>query len=133
MTLVYLGIAWIAGITWAIQPTSPPGWFGWAILMPLIGLVLWRESHPPRSPAIRRLPLLPGARHDTLARALFGEQSPLTDNDQRRNALACVVVYKCTMRTNLRLQAEMLPLEHDLPQQAHNLAHTPPHPTLQAA
>ncbi|RLC70039.1 MAG: DNA internalization-related competence protein ComEC/Rec2 [Chloroflexi bacterium] len=125
MTLVYLGIAWMAGIALAAWLTPPPGLLGLAALIPLAGFLLWRESARARLLSICGLALLLGAGRCLLARPHFDDRSLATYNDQGWVTLTGVVAAEPDVRAtyaNLRVQAETLSLDDESQHQVHGLA-----------
>jgi len=113
MTLVYLAIAWLAGIALAKAISLP-----WQVL-PLLGLVaflgllLWQDDRHVRLGALCVLALALGAGRFLLAVPHFDETSLATYNDAGRVTLEGVVVGEPDERelyTNLRVQAKRLTL-----------------------
>jgi competence protein ComEC len=113
MTLVYLAVAWLAGIALA-EATGLP----WQAL-PVLGLaaflvlLLWRENPRVRLIAACALFLAAGAGRFLLAVPRFDETSLATYNDAGRVALEGVIVGEPDERetyTNLRVRAERLTL-----------------------
>ncbi|MCR4406451.1 MAG: DNA internalization-related competence protein ComEC/Rec2 [Anaerolineae bacterium] len=114
MTLVYLGIAWMAGIVLAAWLTPPPGLLGLAMIIPLVGFLLWREDRRARLLSIYGLALLLGAGRYLLAQPHFDDRALATYNDQGWVTLTGIVAAEPDVRatyTNLRVQAETLVLE----------------------
>jgi len=113
MTLVYLAIAWLAGIAFAKTITLP-----WQVLPLLglaafLGLLLWRDDRRVRLSALCALALALGAGRLLLAIPHFDETSLATYNDVGWVALEGVVVGEPDERegyTNLRVRAERLTL-----------------------
>ncbi|MDY7041872.1 MAG: ComEC/Rec2 family competence protein, partial [Chloroflexota bacterium] len=125
MILVYLSIAWLAGIALAAWLTPPPGLLGLAALIPLTGFLLWRENYRARLLSICGLTLLLGAGRYLLARPRFDERSLATYNDQEQITLTGVVAAEPDVRatyTNLRLQAENLTVEDGTQHEVRGLA-----------
>ncbi|MEJ2588589.1 MAG: ComEC/Rec2 family competence protein, partial [Deltaproteobacteria bacterium] len=113
MTLVYLAVAWLAGIALA-QGIGLP----WQAL-PVVGLaaflvlLLWRENARVRTGALCVLCLAAGAGRFLLSVPHFDEASLATYNDIGRVSLEGVVVGEPDERdvyTNLRVRAERLVL-----------------------
>ena len=113
MTLVYLAIAWLAGIALAKTVSLP-----WQVLPVLglaafLGLLLWRDSQRIRLGALCALMLALGAGRFLLAVPHFDETSLATYNDAGWVTLEGVVVGEPDEReryTNLRVRAERLTL-----------------------
>jgi len=125
MPLVYLGIAWMAGIALAAWLAPPPGLLGLAALIPLAGFLLWRESHRARLLSVCGLILLLGAGRYLLAQPHFDERSLATYNDRGWVTLTGTVAAEPDVRatyTNLRVQAETLTLEDESQHKVRGLA-----------
>ena len=113
MTLVYLAIAWLAGIALAKAISLP-----WQVLPLLglaafLGLLLWRENRRVRLGALCMLMLALGAGRLLLAVPHFDETSLATYNDAGCVRLEGIVVGEPDEReyyTNLRVRAERLAL-----------------------
>jgi competence protein ComEC len=113
MTIVYLAVAWLAGIALAKMVHLP-----WQVLPVLglaafLGLLLWRESRRVRLGAACVLMLALGAGRFLLAVPRFDETSLATYNDVGWVTLEGVVVGEPDEReqyTNLRVRAEQLTL-----------------------
>ena len=118
MTLVYLTVAWLAGI--ALAKT---GYLPWQALpalglAALLGLLLWRDSARVRLGALCALALALGAGRLFLAAPHFDETSLATYNDVGWVTLEGVVVGEPDEREryiNLRVRAERLTLPDDAP------------------
>jgi competence protein ComEC len=116
MTLVYLTIAWLAGIVLAKTVHLP-----WYVLPPVglaafLGLLLWREDDRVRWGSVYALMLALGAGRFLLAVPHFDETSLATYNDAGWVTLDGVVVGEPDERetyTNLRVRAERLVLPDD--------------------
>ena len=113
MTLVYLAVAWLAGIGLA-RVFSPP----WQVLLllglvGLVGLIGWEGSRRTRLLFTCALALALGAARLLLSFPHFDDHSLATYNDVGRVALEGVVAAEPDEReryTNLRLRAEHLTL-----------------------
>jgi len=113
MTLIYLTIAWLAGLVLAKEISLP-----WHVLPVLglasfLGLLLWRDDARVRLGSLCALMLALGAGRFLLAVPRFGETSLATYNDVGWVTLEGVVVGEPDERetyTNLRVQAERLTL-----------------------
>jgi len=113
MTLVYLAIAWLAGIA-LMEAISLP----WQVLPVLglaafLGLLLWRDNARVRLGALCALMLALGAGRLLLAVPHFDESSLATYNDAGWVRLEGIVVGEPDEReryTNLRVRAERLRL-----------------------
>ncbi len=113
MALVYLAVAWLAGI--ALAKTVGLGWQALPLLglAALLGLLLWREDRRVRLIALCALALALGAGRLLLAVPRFDETSLATYNDAGWVTLEGVVVGEPDERegyTNLRVRAERLTL-----------------------
>jgi competence protein ComEC len=113
MALVYLAVAWLAGI--ALAKTVGLGWQVLPLLglAALLGLLLWRDDRRVRLGALCALMLALGAGRLLLAVPHFDETSLATYNDAGWVALEGVVVGEPDEReryTNLRVRAERLTL-----------------------
>lgn len=116
MTLVYLGIAWMAGIALAAWLTPPLWLLGLAALIPLAGFLLWRENHRARLLSVCGLALLLGAGRYLLAQPHFDRRSLATYNDRGWVTLTGTVAAEPDVRatyTNLRVQVETLTLDDE--------------------
>ncbi|MFQ6102304.1 MAG: ComEC/Rec2 family competence protein, partial [Anaerolineae bacterium] len=113
MILVYLAVAWLAGITLTNAIGLP-----WQVLPVLglaafLGLLLWRDDRRVRLGALGVLMLALGAARFLLTTPRFDETSLATYNDVGRVTLEGVVVGEPDEReqyTNLRVRAERLTL-----------------------
>ena len=113
MTLIYLTIAWLAGIVLAKEISLP-----WHVLPALglasfLGLLLWRDDARVRLGSLCALMLALGAGRFLLAVTRFDETSLATYNDVGWVTLEGVVAGEPDERetyTNLRVQAERLTL-----------------------
>ena len=125
MTLVYLAVAWLTGISLA-KTTSLP----WQVLpvlglAALLGLVLWRDDHRVRLGASCALMLALGAGRLILAVPHFDETTLATYNDTGRVRLEGLVVGEPDERdyyTNLRVRVERLTLPDDTELEVEGLA-----------
>jgi competence protein ComEC len=116
MTLVYLTVAWLAGIVLAKAVGMP-----WYALPPVglaafLGLLLWRDNDRVRQGSVYALMLALGAGRFLLAVPHFDETSLATYNDAGWVTLEGVVVGEPDERetyTNLRVRAERLVLPDD--------------------
>jgi len=118
MTLVYLAVAWLAGI--ALAKTGYLPWQALPVLglAALLGLLLWRDSARVRLGALCTLALALGVGRLLLATPHFDETSLATYNDVGWVTLEGVVVGEPDERehyTNLRVRAERLTLPDDAP------------------
>jgi competence protein ComEC len=124
MTLVYLAIAWLAGIALAKGIYLP-----WQVLPVLglaafLGLLLWRDDHRVRLGAVCALVLALGAGRLLLAIPHFDETSLATYNDIGWVTIEGVVVGEPDERehyTNLRVRAERLRLPDGAEQEVEGL------------
>ena len=113
MTLVYLTVAWLVGITLAKLVSIP-----WQLLTLLslgafLGLVLWRKDHRVRLGFLSMLMLTLGAGRFLLTVPRFDEASLATYNDVGWVTLEGIVVGEPDERdshTNLRVEVERLTL-----------------------
>ena len=113
MTIVYLVIAWLAGI--ALEKAIHLPWQVLLVLglMAVLGLLLWREDTRARLSAVCVLMLALGAGRFMLSAPRFGETSLATYNDVGWVTLEGVVMGEPDEResyTNLRVRAEWLTL-----------------------
>jgi competence protein ComEC len=113
MALVYLALAWLAGI--ALAKTVGLPWQALPLLglAALLGLLLWRDERRVRLGALCALMLALGAGRLLLAVPRFDETSLATYNDVGWVALEGVVMGEPDERegyTNLRVRAERLTL-----------------------
>jgi len=113
MTLVYLAIAWLAGI--ALAKTVHLPWQSLPVLglAAFLGLLLWRDDARARLCTLCALALVLGAGRLLLALPHFDETSLATYNDVGWVTLEGVVVGEPDEReyyTNLRVRAERLML-----------------------
>jgi len=113
MALVYLAVAWLAGI--ALAKTVGLGWQALPLLglAALLGLLLWRDERRVRLIALCALMLALGAGRFLLAVPRFDETSLATYSDAGWVVLEGVVVGEPDERegyTNLRVRAERLTL-----------------------
>jgi competence protein ComEC len=130
MTLVYLAVAWLAGI--ALAKTLNPPWQILPVLAlaALLVLLLWREDDAPGGDRIRlgalcALMLALGVGRFLLAVPRFDETSLATYNDVGRVTLEGVVVGEPDEReryTNLRVQAARLTLPDGAEREIEGLA-----------
>jgi competence protein ComEC len=114
MTLITLGLAWLAGIALARWLEPPLPTLGLLALPPLAALFLWRREPGPRLAAACALALLAGGVRLLGATPHFGPGDLATYNDQGQVTLVGVVVDEPDVRDtyqNLRLRAESLTLE----------------------
>jgi hypothetical protein len=113
MILLYLGSAWLLGIYLA-SLTQPPGaLLALATLIPLTGLILWRENPRVRLASVCALVLLLGAWRYSSAIPHFDEGSLAHYNGQGWGKLTGVVSDEPDVRdayVNLRVAAESLDL-----------------------
>jgi competence protein ComEC len=113
MTLVYLAVAWLAGIALAKEISVP-----WQVLAVLglaafLVLLLWREKPRARIGSLCVLMLVAGTGRFLLAVPHFDATSLATYNDVGRVRLEGIVVGEPDAReytTNLRVRAEQLTL-----------------------
>ncbi len=113
MLLVYLAVAWLAGIAVANTITIPWQALPLLGLAALLGLSLWRDEHRVRLGALCALALTLGAGRFLLAIPHLDATSLATYNDVGRVTVEGVVVGEPDERehyTNLRLRAERLTL-----------------------
>ncbi|MBE9507587.1 MAG: DUF4131 domain-containing protein, partial [Chloroflexi bacterium] len=113
MTLVYLTIAWLAGIALAKGISLPWQLLPVLGLVAFLGLLLWRENARVRLGAACALMLALGAGRLLFAAPRFDETSLATYNDVGWVTLEGVVVGEPDERehyTNLRVRAERLTL-----------------------
>lgn len=113
MTLVYLAVAWLAGIALARETGLP--WQALPVmgLMAFLVLLLWRENPRARASALCVLFLAAGAGRFLLTVPHFDETSLATHNGVGWVRLEGVVVGEPDQReyyTNLRVRAERLTL-----------------------
>jgi hypothetical protein len=118
MTLIYLGLAWLAGIALAgwLQPPLPV--LGLLALPGLAAMLLWRREPGPRLAAACTLAFLLGGARLLWATPHFGPGDLATYNDHGRVTLVGVVDDGPDVRDtyqNLRLRAESLALEGSPP------------------
>jgi hypothetical protein len=114
MTLITLGLAWLAGIALARWLEPPLPTLGLLALPPLAALFLWRREPGPRLAAACALALLAGGVRTLWATPHFGPDDLATYNDQGQVALVGVVVDEPDVRDtyqNLRLRTEALTME----------------------
>jgi hypothetical protein len=114
MTLIALGLAWLAGIALAgwLEPPLPV--LGLLALPALAGLLLWHKEARPRLAALCTLALLAGGARLLVAMPHFGPDNLAYYNDQGRVELIGVVVDEPDVRDtyqNLRLRAESLTID----------------------
>jgi competence protein ComEC len=113
MVLVYLGSAWLLGICLA-SLTQPPGaLLALAALIPLAGLILWRENPRVRLASVCALALILGAWRYSSTIPHFDEGSLAYYNEQGWVKLTGVVSGEPDVRdtyTNLRVATESLAL-----------------------
>jgi competence protein ComEC len=111
MTLIALGLAWLAGIALAgwLEPPLPV--LGLLALPALAVLLLWRKEPGPRLAAACALALLVGGARLLVAMPHFGPDDLAYYNDQGRVELIGVVADEPDVRDtyqNLRVRAESL-------------------------
>ena len=114
MTLIYLGIAWLAGIFLGSLLNLPALFLALAGLVPLVSLFLWRENSRVRLASLCALVLLLGAWRYSSAIPHFDEGSLAYYNGQGWVKLTGVVSAEPDVRdtyTNLRVAAESLALD----------------------
>ena len=125
MTLIYLAVAWLAGIALAKAINLP-----WQVLPVLglaafLGLLLWRDDRHVRPCALCTLALILGAGRLLLAAPHFDETSLATHNDAGWVMLEGVVIGEPDEReryTNLRVRAERLALPNGTELESEGLA-----------
>jgi len=113
VALVYLAVAWLAGIALAGAVSLPWQVLPILFLAAVLGLLLWRDNARLRWGASCALVLALGAGRFLLAVPHFNEKSLATYNDAGWVTLEGVVVGEPDereYRTNLRVQAERLTL-----------------------
>jgi competence protein ComEC len=129
MTLVYLAVAWLAGIALAKTISLPWQALPVLALAAFLGLLLWRDDAPGGSRvwlgALCILMLALGAGRFLLAVPRFGETALATYNNVGWVTLEGVVVGEPDERehyTNLRVQAERLTLPDGTERESEGLA-----------
>jgi competence protein ComEC len=113
VTLLYLGIAWLAGIFLSSLLNLPALFLALVGLVPLVNLVLWRENPRVRLASLCALALLLGAWRYSSAVPHFDEGSLAHYNEQGWVKLTGVVSGEPDVRdtyTNLRVAAGSLAL-----------------------
>lgn len=113
MTLIYLGIVWLAGIFLSSLLNLPVLFLALVGLVPLVSLFLWRENPQVRLASLCALVLLLGAWRYSSAIPPLDEGSLAYYNEQGWVKLTGVVSGQPNMRdtyTNLRVAAESLAL-----------------------
>lgn len=118
MILVYLSVAWMAGIFLAARADLPLGLWGLACLPPLSAAWLWRRSSGLLLGSLCILSMLLGAARYAAAVPHPGERDVAAYNDQGLVTLVGVVASEPDVRdtyANLRLRAETLIPEAGLP------------------
>jgi len=113
VTLIYLGIAWLAGIFLNSLLNLPALFLTLVGLVPLVSLFLWRENLRVRLVSVCALALLLGAWRYSSVIPYFGEGSLAYYNEQGWVKLKGVVSGEPDVRdtyTNLRVAAESLVL-----------------------
>jgi len=116
VTLIYLGLAWLAGIALARWLELPLPTLGLLTLPALAGLLLWRGERRPRLIAGCALALLAGGMRLLWAAPHFGPDDLAYYNDRGQVTLVGVVADEPDVRDtyqNLRLRAERLTLGDD--------------------
>jgi competence protein ComEC len=116
MTLIYLGLAWLAGIALARWLEPPLLTLGLLALPALAAAFLWRRERGPRLAAACTLAFLAGGVRLLWATPHFGPDDVAYYNDQGRVTLVGVVADEPDVRDtyqNLRLRAESLILNDD--------------------
>ncbi len=114
MTLIYLGIAWLAGIFLGFLLNLPVLFVALVGLVPLVSLFLWRENSQVRLASLCALALLLGAWRYSSAVPHFDEGSLAYYNEQGWVRLTGVVRGEPDVRdtyTNLWVAAESLVLD----------------------
>jgi competence protein ComEC len=125
VTLIYLGLAWLAGIalTGWLQPPLPV--LGLLALPGLAAMLLWRREPGPRLAAACALAFVLGGARLLWAMPHFGPGDLATYNDRGYGTLVGVVDDEPDVRDtyqNLRLRAESLALEGSPPLSVSGLA-----------
>jgi peptidoglycan/LPS O-acetylase OafA/YrhL len=114
MTLITLGLAWLAGVALAGWLDPPLPVLGLLAVPALAALLLYRRERGPRLAALCALALLAGAVRLLWATPHFGPDDLAYYNDQGRVRLVGVVVDEPDVRDiyqNLRVRAESLSLD----------------------
>jgi competence protein ComEC len=114
VTLIYLGIAWLAGVFLSSLLNLPALFLALVGLVPLVSLFLWRESPQVRLASVCALALILGAWRYSSAVPHFDESSLAYYNEQGWVKLTGVVRGEPDVRdtyTNLRMAAESLVLD----------------------
>src|SRR5512135_613703 len=125
MTLIFLGLAWLAGIALAGWLPPPLPVLGLLALPGLAAMFLWRREPRPRLVAACALTLLAGGARLVWATPHFGPGDLATYNDRGAVTLVGVVDDEPDVRDtyqNLRLRAESLALESSPPISVSGLA-----------
>jgi competence protein ComEC len=120
MLLIYLAIAWMAGIYAASRVDLPLGLWGLSALLPLVVAWFWRRVSPVRLAALCGLFLCLGAVRYAAALPRFDECSVATYNDQGWVTLTGVVAAEPDVRDtyiNLRVRAETLVVGDGMPRE----------------
>jgi len=116
LTLIYLGLSWLAGIALAdwLQPPLPSLWL---LALPAVAaLLLWRREPLPRLIAVCTLALLAGGMRTVWARPHFGPDDLATYNDRGRVTVTGVIIDEPGVydtHQKLQLRAESLALHND--------------------
>ena len=111
MTLLFLGLAWLAGIALAVWLEPPLPVLGLLALPALAALLLWRRERGPRLAAACALALLAGGARLSWATPDFGPDDVASYNDKGQVRLMGVVADEPDVRDtyqNLRLRVESL-------------------------
>jgi len=114
VTLIYLGVAWLAGVFLSSLLNLPALFLALVGLLPLVSLFLWRESPQARLASVCALALILGAWRYASAVPHFDEGSLAYYNEQGWVKLTGVVRGEPDVRdtyTNLRMAAESLVLD----------------------
>jgi len=114
VTLIYLGVAWLAGVFLSSLLNLPALFLALVGLLPLVSLFLWRESPQARLASVCALALILGAWRYASAVPHFDEGSLAYYNEQGWVKLRGVVRGEPDVRdtyTNLRMAAESLVLD----------------------
>jgi competence protein ComEC len=116
MTLIILGLAWLAGITLARWLAPPLPVLGLLAVPALAAVLLYRRERGPRMAALCALALLAGAARLLWATPHFGPDDVAYYNDSGQVRLVGVVTGEPDVRDtyqNLRLRAESLTIDQD--------------------
>ncbi len=114
MTLIILGLAWLAGIALARWLDPPLPVLGLLAVPALAAALLWRRERGPRMAALGALALLAGAARLLWATPHFGPDDVAYYNDSGQVRLVGVVAGEPDVRDtyqNLRLRAESLTID----------------------